>query len=72
MIDKFLETSNKLNKSIKTFVPSKQKGPVFHCPFYIKNPIDKKHLAYNSTKPLPDCPNVDSYLDQFTTYHKNL
>jgi hypothetical protein len=39
MVDKFLDTSNKIGKSIKTFIPSKLKGPTFHCSSYIKNLI---------------------------------
>jgi len=36
MVEKFLDASNKIDKSIKAFIPSKLKKPIFCYPFYIK------------------------------------
>lgn len=63
MVDKFLDTSNEIGKSIKAFVPLELKEAMFHYLCYI-NFIEEKHLAYDYIKLLPNCPSVESYLDQ--------
>jgi len=70
MVSKFIKTSNAVGKDVKAIVPSNLKGPAFHCPQYIKNLSHEKHMAYRKIKPLSECGDIDSYLEQFSRYHK--
>jgi len=70
IVKEFINTSISVGKEIKAFIPSKFKGPVFHCPEYVKKISITKHLAYENIKPFSDCPWMANYLDQFTQYHK--
>jgi len=70
MVKEFINTSINVGKEIKAFIPSKFKGPAFHCPEYVKKISIAKHLAYKNIKPFSDCPSIDAYLDQFTQYYK--
>ena len=70
MVNSFINTSNSIGKEIKALVPTKLKGPSFHCPFLIKKISHEKHIAYKNIKSLLDCGDIDSYLDQFTKYNK--
>ncbi|OUM58039.1 hypothetical protein PIROE2DRAFT_16799 [Piromyces sp. E2] len=62
MVDKFLNTSEKIGKDINVFVPSKLSSSAFHCPYYIKK------LSHE--KPFSNCANIDEYIDQFNKLHK--
>ena len=68
MVDKFIHTANEIGKDINAFVPSKPNGPAFHCPAYIKKLTEERIVAYKNIKPVSECPNIDVYLNQFTTY----
>ena len=70
MVQKFLDTSTAIGKDLKTLIPIEQKGSPFHCPFYIKRLSHEKHLAYKNIKPLSNCDNIESYLNQFSVYEK--
>jgi len=59
-----------LVKNLKLFIPSKFKGPTFHCEEYVKKISIAKYLPYENIKSFLDCPSMDAYLDQFTQYHK--
>jgi len=68
MVQKFFDTSTAIGKDLKTLIPIEQKGPPFHCPFYIKRLSHEKYLAYKNIKPLSNCDNIESYLNQFSIY----
>jgi len=70
MVNKFLETSTKVGKDIKAFVPSKLHGSAFHCPYFIKKLSHEKHNAYMNIKPFFNCENVNDYLSQMNNYLK--
>lgn len=70
MIEKFLNTSEKIGKDIKAFIPAKFSGSAFHCPYFIKKLSHEKHLAFLNIKPLSNCANIDNYLNQFDKYKK--
>lgn len=69
MINKFVETSNNVGKNIKAFIPVKLKSPAFHCPAYVKKLAKARHFYYKSIKPLSNCSNIDSYLNQFSKFN---
>ena len=44
MVKEFINTSISVGKEIKVFIPSKFKGPAFHCSEYIKKISIVKHF----------------------------
>jgi len=70
MVSKFINTSLEVGKNVKAIIPANLKGPAFHCPSYIKRTAEMKHFYYKSIKPLFNCSDIDSYLDQFNKFNE--
>jgi len=50
MVNKFIETANKVGDKVHARVPSDLKGLAFHCPYYIKKLSHEKHIAFYKIK----------------------
>ena len=50
MVNKFIETANKVGDKVHARVPCDFKGSAFHCPYYIKKLSHEKHVAFNEIK----------------------
>ena len=64
MVNKFIETANKVGDKVHARVPSDLKGSAFHCPYYIKKLSHEKHIAFYNIKKFSLGPNLE-YLDDF-------
>ncbi|ORX49205.1 hypothetical protein BCR32DRAFT_288186 [Anaeromyces robustus] len=72
MLSKFVQTSNKVEDSIKACIPSNLHGSLFHCPHcphcphYIKKLFHEKHIIYTKIKKFPinhDTSNISEFLN---------
>ena len=50
MVNKFIETANKVGDKVHARVPCDLKGSAFHCPYYIKKHSHEKHVAFYEIK----------------------
>ena len=50
MVNKFMETANKVGDKVHDRVPCDLKGSAFHCPYYVKKLSHEKHVAFNEIK----------------------
>jgi len=50
MVNKFIETANKVGDKVHDRVPCDLKGSAFHCPYYVKKLSHEKHVAFNEIK----------------------
>ena len=66
MVNKFLDTANKVGKEIQAIVPTNLEGSAFHCPNHIKRLSHQKHLLYHRIKNFKlesDMSNLQIFLD---------
>jgi len=74
MVNKFIETANKVNDKVHARVLCDLKGSAFHCPYYIKKLSHEKHIVFYKIKKFslgPSLENLDDFLSLFREY-KNL
>jgi len=64
MVNKFIETVNKVGDKAHARVPCDLKGTAFHCPYYIKKLSHEKHVAFNEIKNFSLGSNLEK-LDEF-------
>ena len=68
MVNKFIETANKVGDNVHARVPCDPKGSAFHCPYYnIKKLSHEKHVAFNEIKKFSLGPNLEK-LDEFLNF----
>ena len=66
MVNKFLDTANKIGNEIQAIVPTDLEGSAFHCPAYIKKLSHEKHLAYYNIKKFsldPELNNIEEFIN---------
>jgi len=74
MVNKFIETANKVGDKVHARVPCDLKGSAFHCPYYIKKLSHEKHVAFNEIKNFSlgsNLENLDEFLNLLREY-KNI
>jgi len=74
MVNKFIETANKVGDKVHARVPCDLKGSAFHCPYYIKKLSHEKHVAFYEIKKFslgPNLENLDDFLNLLREY-KNI
>ena len=50
MVNKFINTVNKVGDKVHARVPCNLNGSAFHCPYYIKKLSHEKHVAFYKIK----------------------
>ena len=74
MMNKFIETANKVGVKVHARVSCDLKGSAFHCPYYIKKLSHEKHIAFYKIKKFslgPNFENLDDFLNLLVEY-KNI
>jgi len=67
MVNKFIETANKIGDKVYARVPCDLKDSAFYCPYYIKKLSHEKHVAFNEIKKFSLGPNLEK-LDEFLNF----
>ena len=65
MVNKLLDTANKVGNAIQAIVPTDLKGSAFHCPAFIKKLSHEKHIAYHNIKKFsldPNLTNIEEFI----------
>jgi len=73
MVNKFLETANKIGDEIHARVPTDHQGSAFHCPGFIKQLSHAKHSIYYKIKNFvldDDLTNLDEFCKLLKDYRK--
>jgi len=64
MVNKIIETVNKVGDKVHARVPCNLKGSAFYCPYYIKKLSHEKHVAFYGIKNFSFDDNLEN-LDEF-------
>ena len=71
MLNKFIDTANRVGDNIKARVPADLKGSAFHCPYEVKKLSHEKHLAFMRIKRFrldSNLNNLDEFLELNRAY----
>ena len=74
MVNKYIETANKVGDKVHDRVPCDLKGSAFHCQYYIKKLFHEKHVAFYKIKKFSlgsNLENLDDFLNLLREY-KNI